>query len=162
MKDPAWLTLARSDIGEKETLGPNDSLYIRKMLAKLGAKWLLGQPWCGGAVASWMQPCGVQIPKNWFRAKAWLDWGVKLDNPTLGCVVVFERKGGGHVGLVVGRDATRNLMVLGGNQSDSVRISRFAPGRAVGYRWPTEYADSKGDVVLPVLAANGQLSTNEA
>lgn len=134
--DPPWLAAARRDIGRTETLGPNDSPWIRAMLAKLGATWLVGQPWCGGAVAYWMTICAVPIPKHWYRAKAWLDWGDSIYTPALGCVAVFERRGGGHVGLAVGRDDRGRLLVLGGNQGDMVRISAFGTERLIGYRWP--------------------------
>ena len=87
MTDPAWLAAARADIGQRETLGPNDSPWIRRMLAKLGATWLLGQPWCGGAVAVWMQAAGCAIPKHWYRARAWATWGQDIERPAHGCVV---------------------------------------------------------------------------
>ena len=50
---------------------------------------------------------------------------------------MFSREGGGHVGFVVGRDATGNIMVLGGNQSDAVNVRAFPASRVTGYRWPT-------------------------
>lgn len=106
------------------------------MLEKLGAKWLLGQPWCGGAVAAWMQAAGCSIPTHWYRARAWADWGVPLDRPAHGCVVVFARTGGGHVGLVVGEDNAGRLAVLGGNQGDAVNIRSFDRSRVLAYRWP--------------------------
>ena len=136
MSEPTWLTAARVDIGQRETLGPNDSPFIRRMLEKLGAKWLLGQPWCGGAVASWMQAAGCEIPKHWYRARAWADWGQHLDRPVLGCVVVFARTGGGHVGLVTGENVAGRLLVLGGNQGDAVNIRAFPRDRVLAYRWP--------------------------
>jgi uncharacterized protein (TIGR02594 family) len=136
MQEPSWLAEARRDIGQRETLGPNDSPWIRRMLEKLGAKWLLGQPWCGGAVAAWMQACAVDIPKHWYRARAWADWGQHLQLPAHGCVVVFERQGGGHVGLVVGEDLSGRLLVLGGNQGDAVNVRAFPRARVLAYRWP--------------------------
>lgn len=135
-QEPAWLHAARADIGQRETLGPNDSPWIRRMLEKLGAKWLLGQPWCGGACAAWMQAAGVALPRHWYRAKAWADWGQPLEHPAHGCVVVFERQGGGHVGLVVGEDVDHNLLVLGGNQGDAVNVRAFGRARVLAYRWP--------------------------
>lgn len=131
-----WLEEARRAIGQRETLGPNDSPWIRQMLQRLGATWLLGQPWCGGAVALWMQAAGHAIPKHWYRAKAWADWGHPLQWPAEGCVAVFERTGGGHVGLVVGEDAAGNLLVLGGNQGDAVNVRAFPRARVLAYRWP--------------------------
>ena len=136
MTDPIWLAAARADVGQRETLGPNDSPWIRRMLEKLGAKWLLGQPWCGGAVAVWMQASGFSIPTHWYRARACADWGHRLERPVHGCVVVFSRTGGGHVGLVVGEDAAGRLAVLGGNQGDAVNIRAFDRARVLAYRWP--------------------------
>ena len=49
----------------------------------------------------------------------------KLNNPAYGCIVVFSRAGGGHVGFLVGKDKQGNLMILGGNQSNAVNIKPF-------------------------------------
>jgi uncharacterized protein (TIGR02594 family) len=136
MTEPTWLVAARADIGQRETLGPNDSPWIRRMLEKLNAKWLLGQPWCGGAVAVWMQAAGCEIPKHWYRARAWSDWGQRLDRPAHGCIVTFARSGGGHVGLVVGEGVNGDLLVLGGNQGDAVNVRAFPRDRVLAYRWP--------------------------
>jgi uncharacterized protein (TIGR02594 family) len=123
--EPVWLAEARKDIGQRETLGPNDSPWIRAMLDKLGARWLLGQPWCGGAVAKWAQDAGLSIPKNWYRARAWASWGQHMTYPAHGCIVVFARKGGGHVGILTGETTNGDLLVLGGNQGDAVNIRAF-------------------------------------
>lgn len=161
--NPAWLDIGLLDIGNAETLGPNDSPWLRRILSVLpNGGGMLGQPWCGGAVAWWMQQAGLGVPRHWYRAKAWLDWGSFIPSPVVGAVVVFEREGGGHVGLVVGKDARRRLMVLGGNQGDAVRISPFDHARVAGYRWPDEFIASLPVGGLPVIASTGPLSTNEA
>jgi len=163
MNEPLWLTAARLDIGQRETLGQNDSPWLRRMLDKLGAKWLLGQPWCGSVLAAWMRAAGCEPAKSWFRARAWLDWGVPIESPVLGCVVVFERTGGGHVGLVVGEARDGRLMVLGGNQSNSVNIAPFDRARVLGYRWPAETDNMLNTGQrLPMLQASGASSSNEA
>lgn len=164
MIDAPWLLLARKDIGNAETLGPNDSPWLRKMWAGLSGSWLLGQPWCGGAVAHWMRGAGVAYPKAYYRAKAWLDWGIPLSAPAVGCVVVFDREGGGHVGLVVGRSTGGNLLVLGGNQGNAVTVKPFALSRVLGYRWPmhTRIEPDEGMTRLPVYVAETALSEREA
>lgn len=162
MTEPTWLIAARADLGQRETLGPNDSPWIRNMLAKLSGLWLRGQPWCGGAVAYWMRGDGQAIPKAWYRAKAWLDWGVVLTAPLVGCVVVFDRVGGGHVGLVVGQDAAGRLLVLGGNQGDAINIRAFGRDRVLGYRWPAGELRPHPDGGLPVYKNGAPTSTNEA
>jgi hypothetical protein len=76
-------------------------------------------------------------------------------------VVVFKRDGGGHVGFVVGKDQAGNLMVLGGNQSDSVNIKPFKTDRVVGYRWPVG-APRPADGKLVLATSDGKVSINEA
>jgi uncharacterized protein (TIGR02594 family) len=160
--EPLWLAAARRDVGLRETLGPNDSPWLRRVLGALGAKWLLGQPWCGGAVAHWMAQAGLSRPKAWYRARAWLNWGEHIVLPAVGAVVVFERQGGGHVGLVVGLDQRGRLMVLGGNQGDAVSIAPFDRSRVLGFRWPSEQIALLRNEPLPFVAAAGPSSTNEA
>ena len=79
--EPHWLRTARAYLGQRETLGPNDSPWIRRLWASLRGSWLLGQPWCGAAVAGWMELCNIDYPKAYYRAKAWLEWGTKIDDP---------------------------------------------------------------------------------
>jgi uncharacterized protein (TIGR02594 family) len=162
MIEPHWLRHARESIGQRETLGPNDSPWIRRMWAKLNGSWLLGQPWCGGAMAFWMHACGIKAPAAYYRAKAWLDWGTPVAAPAVGAVVVFDRQGGGHVGLIVGKTDDGRLLVLGANQRDSVSIAAFDQKRAVGYRWPSEWMALLPVGALPVIAHAGANSTNEA
>lgn len=59
-----------------------------------------------------------------------------MDKPAHGCVVVFARQGGGHVGLLVGEDTAGNLLILGGNQGNAVNIRAFPRDRVLAYRWP--------------------------
>jgi uncharacterized protein (TIGR02594 family) len=108
-----------------------------------------------------MKKTQCKLPKYWMRAKDWLNWGQSLNKPCVGCVVIFEREGGGHVGFVVGQDANKNLMVLGGNQGDAVKVSPFNLTRVIGYRWPKEYPIPTS-FHLPTLNSDGKVSTNES
>ncbi len=135
--DPTWLAQARTHIGLREIPGMATSPTIAGWLRQLRAWWRDDEtPWCGTYIAAVMQASALPVPQHWYRAKGWLEWGVPLSNPEVGCVVVFERAGGGHVGLVVGRDLAGNLAVLGGNQGNEVSIASFPRSRVVGYRWP--------------------------
>jgi len=162
MTEPSWLTYARKDIGQRETLGPNDSPWLRTILKGYG--WLIGQPWCGGAVRHWFLQVGIQPPQHWYRAKAWLDWGVDCAAPVVGAVVIFDRKGGGHVGLVVGIDARGRIMVIGGNQGDKVSVAPFDTARVLGYRLPPDsWAMTQiSRNPLPLMASSAASSSNEA
>jgi uncharacterized protein (TIGR02594 family) len=162
MTGPGWFLIAKGDIGLREIAGAPTAPKIAAWLQSLGAWWRDDEtPWCGVAVAGWMQSCGVSVPKHWYRAKGWLDWGVPLSRPELGAVVVFERAGGGHVGLVAGSDRNGRLLVLGGNQGNAVSIAPFDISRVIGYRWPANREASRTGM-LPKIAHAGASSTNEA
>lgn len=160
LAEPGWLSIARAHVGKSETLGPNDAPFLRVMWARLSGSWLLGQPWCGGAVAYCMQVSGHAYPAAYYRAKAWLDWGRQIQRPQLGAVVVFGRAGGGHVGFVVGTDERDRLLVLGGNQRNRVSVDPFDRGRVLGYRWPSDAPLLWPP--LPVIASGAASSSNEA
>ena len=72
---------------------------------------------------------------------------------------MFKRPGGGHVGFLVGQDATR-YRVLGGNQSDAVTETWIEKARCVAIRWPAGVALPKPG--LPTIRAAGATSSNEA
>lgn len=163
MSEPFWLDAARADIGKRELPGAPTAPFISDWLGALGAWWRDDEtPWCGVAVAAWMQRQGIGLPKHWYRAKGWLDWGEPLVAPAVGAVVVFERPGGGHVGLCVARDQAGRLLVLGGNQGNAVTIAPFDMTRVVGYRWPRVPDDPTAYTPLPFLVAGGASSSNEA
>lgn len=161
----AWIAEARKHIGIKEIPGPRSNSWILNLWFSL-APWL-GRPddsavsWCGAYIRYCLQACKLSYPKEWYRAKAYLDLPVKLDKPAYGCIVVFDRAGGGHVGFVVGVDRFDNLMVLGGNQGDCVCIKPFSRDRVVGYRWPNLYP-TNSRFKLPLLDSDGKVSQNEA
>lgn len=144
-----WMTYARSLIGVRELPGPRHSATIMGWIKALGAG-KLGitvkddeTAWCGTFVAHVMDHFGLPLTERdrkhknivAVRAKAWLDWGRALVGPRYGCILIFDREGGGHVGFYVGEDET-HYHVLGGNQGNAVSIVRIAKRRCVGMRWP--------------------------
>lgn len=162
MSKPLWIVEAQRHIGLREIKGAKHNNFIIVWLESLKAWWSDDEtPWCGTFVAHCMKKAECKLPKYWMRAKDWLNWGVIVTEPFVGCIVVFERQGGGHVGFVVGQDANKNLLVLGGNQGDAVKISPFDIKRVLGYRWPSEYPlpVTKN---LPILKNNENLSKNES
>jgi uncharacterized protein (TIGR02594 family) len=165
MISPPWLIIARKYVGLREIHGAPTAPVIAGWLAALGAWWKDDEtPWCGTFVAACMQKAGVGLPKHWYRAKGWLDWGTPLSGPAVGAVVIFERDGGGHVGIVTGRSTAGNLLVLGGNQGDEVRESPFGFKRVLGYRWPLPavFEPTVGTNTLPVYVTDSAVSEREA
>jgi uncharacterized protein (TIGR02594 family) len=165
--EPSWLTRARTFVGLREIPGKGTTPAISRWLRDLRAWWSDDEtPWCGVFVAAMMRPDGHELPKHWYRARAWLEFGEPIAFPVIGAVVVFnggpKRPGAGHVGFVVGRDEKGRLMVLGGNQSNAVTIAPFDTNRVLGYRFPKQIA-SAPFANLPMLASNGaKPSDNEA
>lgn len=136
---PLYLQYAHRDIGQRENLGPNDSLYIRTMLTLLKVSWLRGQAWCGSAMAYWMQRSGLPYPKDFYRAKSWASYGKPADGPVLGAIAVKPRVGGGHVCIVdaVGyKNGVLYYRATGGNQGDTVRQSWFLVTPETVFRLP--------------------------
>jgi uncharacterized protein (TIGR02594 family) len=142
--DPAWVAIARKLIGLQEIKGPEHAAEIVQMWKdiKRGGIKTDEVPWCAAFVGSCLERAGIRSSR-FESAKSYLDWGVRLDGPVHGCVVVFARTGGGHVGFVVGIDSQSRLLVLGGNQNDEVSIRAFQWSRAVGFRWPVDHAIPK-------------------
>ena len=162
---------ARKYLGMAEVKGVKHNPEILRLTGKAFAahgkkSWIQDDetPWCGSFMGGIFAEVGLghKIPKEFYRAKEWEDVGTKLNQPAYGCVVVFSRTGGGHVGLVVGKTKTGMLKVLGGNQADSVNIMDFDPKRVTAYRWLSTGTEPHAHrFELPVLDA-GRISKNEA
>ncbi len=158
--NPEWVDIAANDIGNPESLGPNDSPFLRRMWAKLSGSWLLGQPWCGGFIAHVMQQCAIPYPKDYYRAKSWVTWGTPCDL-VVGAIVVLEREGGGHVFIATKYDPVRKVVYgIGGNQHDSINESGFERSRVIAQRWPPGKPFEA--ISLPLVSNRSPISRNEA
>jgi len=166
--DPAWLKAAWAAEGQREFPGPASNGWIEALwLRQPGGRWFwetVGKrddsklPWCGAFAADCMRQAGLPFPQHYARAAAWAEYGVRLDRPARGCIVTFNKAGQNHVGFIVGETVNGNLLVLGGNQNDAVKVSEFVRRHATSYRYPP-------GVPLPAytqLALGGaELSTSE-
>jgi uncharacterized protein (TIGR02594 family) len=155
-----WIDEAKKHIGLKEVTGLNDHPLILSWWVSLGAKWLYKQAWCGLFVAHCIKTAGYPLPKHWYRALDWLNWGVDIGNaPCYGCVGIVSRKGGGHVFFPVGHDEEGNIIGIGANQGNAVSIQAFDPERIVGYRMPV---GTFHRAALPLIRHQYVVSRNEA
>lgn len=155
-----WLDEAAKFIGLREIKGPQHAAEILKFWKDIKRGGIKDDetPWCAAFVGSMLERSGVQSTR-FESARSYESWGQPLKQPVPGCVVVFSREGGGHVGFVVGQDKDGNLQVLGGNQKDMVRVATFPRIRATAYRWPAGMPIPAAN--LPVMAA-AEFSTKEA
>ena len=160
MQEPVWLIEARKHLGLKEVKGTKHHPEILQMWKDIKRGGIKDDetPWCAAFVGAMLERVGIRSTR-FESAKSYLTWGNQLVEPVVGCIVVFSRDGGGHVGFVVGRDKAGNLLVLGGNQSDEVNIRAFPRTRVTGYRYPSGYMLPEPH--LPVLSS-AELSRNEA
>ncbi len=164
--EPVWMREARRLIGVREVVGKGSNPTIMSWADRLGG-WVASFfndddiAWCGLFMAHIL---GLTLPReplpaNPLGALQYNKFGRQLSEPALGAIMTFTRAGGGHVGLYVGEDKT-HFHILGGNQGNSVRISRIEKDRLSDTRWPkTGEPERPGRVYL--TAAGVPASKNE-
>lgn len=147
-----WIVEARKLIGVSEVKGAKHAPEILQMWRDIKRGGIKDDetPWCAAFVGAMLERAGIKSSR-FESAKSYLSWGVRIEAPVPGCIVVFTRDGGGHVGFVVGQGKVGNLQVLGGNQGDAVNVRSFSRARVTGYRWPADVPVPTDP--LPVLAS---------
>ena len=137
--NPAWYVLAMSEIGVVETYGSKHTPRILEYHKATSLKATTDEvAWCASFVSWCLEKAGVPSTRS-AAARSYLKWGKPLTIPRRGCVVVFKRGNSswqGHVGFFVEETTDGKIVVLGGNQSNSVRTSRYSKKDLLGYRWP--------------------------
>lgn len=160
--DPAWVRAGRSKLGEREIPGPKHNPWITGFWQKLGAAWFRDDetPWCGGFMAWCLAEAGLPWPKNFPAAASFASWGTPC-KPQVGAIMVKARKGGNHVGIIVGETPDKRFFkVLGGNQNNMVSIVDILKASATAIRWP-KGAPAPGSRPLPVMPV-GTVGASEA
>lgn len=139
--------LAQRFVGIKEIAGTASNPQILAML-RLDGDWPDGDhvPWCGAFLSyiAWL----LRLPRSKsLSARSWLNIGtpITIEEAEAGNDVVILKRSGenqpgpaelnapGHTGFFAGREGS-NVLILGGNQSDAVNISRFPVERILGIR----------------------------
>lgn len=138
--------IAQRFVGIREVGGSVDNPQIMAML-KLDNDWPEADevPWCSAFAnyVCWL----LRLPRSKsLRARSWLlvGRGISLDEAVPGDIIVLKRGRGeqpgpevieapGHVGFYAGRSGDL-IEVLGGNQSDTVKVSRYPRADLLGVR----------------------------
>src|SRR5262245_17629115 len=139
--------VAQRFIGTKEAPGTTSNPTVLGML-RLDGDWPEDDavPWCSAFAnyIAWL----LRLPRSKsLQARSWLSVGevISLDKAEPGFdVVIFKRGPGrqpgpdvldapGHVGFYAGVEGAQ-VLVLGGNQSDSVSIGRYPKADLLGVR----------------------------
>lgn len=140
MSEPAWLTLARADIGITEIKGPKHNARILQMFKDAGFAGIKEDEtaWCAAALGSWLKRAGIK-PSGSLLARSYEEWGQRLDKPMLGAIGVLRRLNGqawqGHTGLIVAANPSFVWMVSG-NANNRVGIDAYNRHRFTAIRWP--------------------------
>ena len=163
-KAPKILVQAVKQLGVKEIVGKEHNPVILNWAKELGLSKVYNTdeiPWCGLFVAYCCHTAGLDVVSKPLWALSWANWGTDVKEPMLGDVLTFKRDGGGHVGIYVGED-DKHYHVLGGNQGNSVSISRIAKTRL--YKaCRTEWKIAQPvNVRVVKLEAKGIITTNES
>lgn len=181
---PRTITHGLSTLGTNEVPGSLSNAVIlawRDELNKVHPGSIVGYstdsiPWCGLHAALIAHRAGKEPVDSPLWARNWKNFGepVAVNDGTesapklrfvngrkasLGDNLTFVRPGGGHVGWYIAEDNS-HYHVLGGNQSDSVTITRVAKARCIAVRRAPMRAPPAS--VRPyVVAPNGTISINE-
>lgn len=118
----------------KKYMGLHEAKHNGKLRKYLGVN-PRKTPWCGAFVGTVMKRAGKERPSGYMRAANWKKSGkgVSLKNAKPGDVVVVRTKHGHHVGFYAGRKDGK-VQLLGGNQSNRVKISNYRVGSVQAVR----------------------------
>jgi uncharacterized protein (TIGR02594 family) len=138
MVKPNWLKIAEGENGVAEIVGKQHSPRVLEYHATTGGFKDDETPWCSSFV-NWVMNKAGQGGTNNAMAMSWAKYGKKLTKPAYGAIAVFSYGGGkGHVGFVVGKKGS-NILVLGGNQGNMVKVSSFGTSKVAAYVVPSSY-----------------------
>ena len=96
--------------------------------------------WCAGWANAILTKAGYQNTGS-LMAKSYLKYGKKVTKPKKGDILVFNRRGGGHVGFYMGtvkKDGIKYFKVISGNSSNKVTIRLYKARSVIGIRRPVK------------------------
>jgi uncharacterized protein (TIGR02594 family) len=95
-----------------------------------------GRLWCARFMNMVLQHSGLHGTGS-DMARSFASYGRRVSGPQIGAIAVMGRRGGGHVGVVSGIDASGNPIVVSGNHGHKVAESVYPRGRIYAYVMPT-------------------------
>ncbi len=129
-KAPPWVATAKKELKTAEVPGAKANPQILEYF-KSSKFWGTddsggANAWCGSFMAWVMEQHNYKPPKAAYRAKSWINFGKKINDPIIGAIGIKSRKGGGHVAIILGKskDGSKYYM-LGGNQDNKVSVKTY-------------------------------------
>lgn len=95
----------------------------------------MGRLWCARFMNLVLQHSGYRGTGS-DMARSFASYGRRVPGPQVGAIAVMARRGGGHVGVVSGIDASGNPIVVSGNNGNRVREAPISRGRIYAYVMP--------------------------
>jgi uncharacterized protein (TIGR02594 family) len=96
-----------------------------------------GSLWCARFMNMVLQHTGHRGTGS-DMANSFAQYGQRVSGPQVGAIAVMGRgRGGGHVGIITGIDASGNPIMISGNNGNRVREAPISRGRIYAYVMPT-------------------------
>jgi len=134
---PIWYDIAKKEIGIKEFKGSKHNPRILQYHDETSLDASTDEvSWCSSFINWCMKRSGFPGTDS-AVARSWLNWGISISTPALGCVIILKmgrEAWQGHVGFFAGFEGDR-VLILGGNQGNQVSISSYPRSKIIGYRW---------------------------
>ena len=96
----------------------------------------MGRLWCARFMNLVLQHSGYRGTGS-DMARSFASYGRRVPGPQVGAIAVMARRGGGHVGVVSGIDASGNPIIVSGNHGHRVAESVYSRSRIYAYVVPT-------------------------
>jgi uncharacterized protein (TIGR02594 family) len=126
---------SRSSFNSQASFGSSDVVATAR-------RYLGGNPtgrgslWCARFMNMVLQQTGHHGTGS-DLASSFAHYGERISGPRVGAIAVMARRGGGHVGIITGIDASGNPIMISGNNGNRVREAPISRGRIYAYVMPT-------------------------
>ena len=95
----------------------------------------MGSLWCARFMNMVLEKTGHRGTGS-AMARSFAHYGHRISGPRVGAIAVMGRRGGGHVGIITGIDASGNPIMISGNNGNRVREAPVSRGRIYAYVMP--------------------------
>jgi uncharacterized protein (TIGR02594 family) len=96
-----------------------------------------GSLWCARFMNMVLQHSGYRGTGS-DMANSFASYGQRVSGPQVGAIAVMSRgRGGGHVGIITGIDASGNPIMISGNNGNRVKEAPISRGRIYAYVMPS-------------------------
>lgn len=128
---------ARSSLLDGWHLGAGGGSLVAEARSQIGNGAIYGRAslWCARFV-NWVLAQTGHRGTGSDAARSFAGYGHRVSGPRPGAIAVMSRKGGGHVGIVTGADASGNPVVISGNNAGRVRETTYPKERVYAYVVP--------------------------